>query len=116
MRCSSGSFCCLTCLPRSISSICELIINLDSALIHLVSGMYIVHVLGLYFAYQVLHQGLIWQIFLRVFPEKLLVLLNNFPIQHNNNQYVAKYNCLQIISSPSLVEMILFAEEDKGFL
>ena len=40
------------------------------------------------------------------------MLLNNFPIQHNSNQYVAKYNCLQIISWQSLVGMILFAEED----
>ena len=38
MRCSSGSFCGLTCLPRSIFIIFELIPNLDSALIHLVSG------------------------------------------------------------------------------
>ena len=40
MCCSSGIFCGLTCLPRSISSMCELILNLDSAFIHLVSGMY----------------------------------------------------------------------------
>ena len=40
--------------------------------------LYIVHDLGLYFAYQVLHQGLFWQIFLVVFPENVLVLLNNF--------------------------------------
>ena len=33
MRCSGGIFCGLTGLPRSISSICELILNLDSALI-----------------------------------------------------------------------------------
>ena len=39
MRCSSGIFCGLTSLPHSISSICELILNLDSAFIHLVSGM-----------------------------------------------------------------------------
>ena len=43
------------------------------------------------------------------------MLLNNFPIQHNINQYVAKYNCLQIISWHSLVGMILFAEEDNVF-
>ena len=40
------------------------------------------------------------------------MLLNNFSIQHNNNQYVAKYNCLQIISWHSLVGMILFSEEE----
>ena len=39
MRCSSGNFCGLTCLPRSISSICQLIPNLDSAFIHVTSGM-----------------------------------------------------------------------------
>ena len=70
----------------------------------------------LYFVHQALHQGLIWQIFLRAFPENFQVFLNNFPIQHNNKQYVAKYNCLQTITWHSLVGMILFAEEDKGFV
>ena len=42
------------------------------------------------------------------------MLLNNFPIHHNNNQYEAKYNCSQMISWHSLIGMILFAEK-KGF-
>ena len=62
---------------------------------------------------------MIRQIFLEVFPDNLLVLLNNFSIQHNNNQNVVKYTCLRIVSWHSLVMlvgMILFAEEDKDFL